>query len=147
MRIPQRSVETAFAAAVGRNSLDINAVSVAAVHANQATITTSPTQEAAGGPCALCVLGPGLALDGQNGDISVTGGNVVVNSDPPSGSAADLKSNGHIRVLDERAKIGGPGAPGKFTGSGYSPAPELAPAGRRPAGARARLRPQLGVPD
>jgi hypothetical protein len=125
VRIPQRSVETAFGAAVGRNNLDINAVSVAAVTRTEQR--SDITTQEAGGPCALCVLGPGLALDGQNGDISVTGGNVVVNSDPPSGSAADLKSNGHIRVLDEHAKIGGPGAPGKFTGTGYSPAPELLP--------------------
>ena len=35
----------------------------------------------AGGPCALCILGPGgLTLDGQNGDVTITDGNVVVNS-------------------------------------------------------------------
>ena len=64
----------------------------------------------------------GFSLDGQNGDISVTGGDVVVNANPPSGNAAGLNPNGHIKVLGGAGQ-GGPGAPGKWSGNGYSPPP------------------------
>jgi hypothetical protein len=126
VRIPSRVVDTAFAAAVNRNGLEINAVSVAAVTRTKTTTRTVST--VAGGPCALCVLAPdGLTLETQNGDISVDGGNVVVNSVGTSTNAADLHSNGHVRVLHGNA-IGGPAAPGKFGGSGYTPSPTtLAP--------------------
>ncbi|HEY8215519.1 MAG TPA: pilus assembly protein TadG-related protein [Acidimicrobiia bacterium] len=122
VRIPQRAVQTAFAGAIDRDGLVINAVSIAAVTRTKSSTTTEHTETVAGAPCALCVLGPGLSFDGQNGDLSVTGGDAIVNSDPPSGDAAALLSNGHLRVLNG-AQIGGPGAPGKFSGSGYSPSP------------------------
>jgi len=126
VHIPERSVKASFGGAVNRDSVTIAATSVAAVTRTKHTITSTSTSTESGGECALCVLGDGLALDGQNGDISVSGGDVIVNSDPPSGSAASLHANGHVRVLNG-GRIGGPGGPSKFSGSGFSPSPEVLP--------------------
>lgn len=124
VRIPQEDVQTAFAAVIDRNGLQINAVSVAAVTRTRSSTHSEHSEEVAGAPCALCVLNNGLALDGQNGDVSVTGGDTIVNSNPSSGYAAQLMSNGHLRELNG-GHIGGPGAPGKWSGSGFSPPPTL----------------------
>jgi len=125
VRLPEDSIPTAFGAALGHDRLQVNAEATSGVIRATSQITTTEEDQVAGGPCAICVLGGGLSLDGQNGDISVTGGNVIVDSTAPTG--AQLMPNGHIRVKNG-GQIGGPGAPGNFSGSGYSPSPTtLAP--------------------
>ncbi len=127
VRTPTRTIETVFGGAVDQDSLSTQAVAVAGVTRKRTIVETSDTITTPGGPCAICVLTEGgLALDGQNGDITVTGGGVVVNSDPPSGYAAYLNPNGHVRV-NAASGIGGPGAPSKWFGSGYDPAPTNRP--------------------
>jgi hypothetical protein len=89
-----------------------------------AVTASQTTTLAAGGPCALCILSPsGLTLDGQNGDVTITDGNVIVNS--TSSTAASLNPNGHVKITTVGGSIGGPGAPANFSGAGYSPAPTL----------------------
>ena len=61
-----------------------------------------------------------LTLDGQNGDVTITGGNVIVNS--TATTAASLNPNGHVKITTVGGAIGGPGAPCNFSGPGYSPA-------------------------
>ena len=131
VRTPTRTIETAFGAAVGESSLSTQAVAMAGVTRKKTIIQTEQDFTASGGPCAICVLGDGLSLDGQNGDITVTGGGVRVNSDPPSGDAAQLMPNGHVKVTvvgnGPNAGIGGPGAPAKWSGDGFDPAPTNRP--------------------
>lgn len=132
VRTPTRTIETVFGGAVDRGSLSTQAVATAAVTRKRTIVQTTVTSTTPdvvtpdvvipGGPCAICVLGAGLTLDGQNGDITVTGGGVVVNANPASGNAASLNPNGHVRV-NAADGIGGPGAPSKFSGNGYSPTP------------------------
>jgi Flp pilus assembly protein TadG len=120
VRLPSSTVKSYFAKAVGNGDLTVGASSTVKVvfTVNQTQITT----QGAGGPCALCILSPtGLTLDGQNGDVTITGGNVIVNS--TSATAASLNPNGHVTITTSGGAIGGPGAPANFTGSGYSPAP------------------------
>jgi hypothetical protein len=124
VQLPEHLVETGFAKAIEEDDLSISASAIAAVVRARTSVETVTLEEVAGGPCALCVLGTGLSLDGQNGDVTVTGGNVVVNSTAPT--AAQLMSNGHVRITGEGA-IGGPGAPANFSGSGFSPAPVTLP--------------------
>ncbi|MSO79702.1 MAG: hypothetical protein EXQ79_08865 [Acidimicrobiia bacterium] len=125
VQLPEHLVETGFGKAIDQDSLSVSAAAVSAVTRATTSATTTVIEEEAGGPCALCVLGPELSLDGQNGDITVRGGNVVVNSTATTG--ASLHSNGHVKVLGG-GTIGGPSAPGNFSGSGFSPAPtNLAP--------------------
>ena len=67
----------------------------------------------------------GFTLDGQNGDVTITDGNVVVNS--TSGTAASLNPNGHVKITTVGGSIGGPGscvpaACNNFSGAGFSPA-------------------------
>jgi hypothetical protein len=69
------------------------------------------------------LLGSGLTLDGQNGDITVTGGNVTANS--TAGTASALLPNGHVKITTVGSAIGGPKAPGNFSGNGYSPTPTV----------------------
>ncbi len=118
VRMPTLHVKTLFANSV--DELDVSATATAAITRTRTVITTSTTTQEAGGPCALCLLGPGLSLNGQNGDITVTGGNVVVNS--TSGTASSLGPNGHVTVIGG-SFIGGPNAPANFSGNGYSPLP------------------------
>jgi hypothetical protein len=63
----------------------------------------------------------GLTLDGQNGDVTISGGNVIVNS--TASTAASLNPNGHVKITTSGGSIGGPAAPANFSGAGYSPAP------------------------
>lgn len=124
VRLPATSITTAFAGVLDQDTLSVAAVAVAAVTRATTSVKTLDVEHAAGGPCAVCVLGSGTALDGQNGNITVTGGNVVVNS--LAATAASLHSNGSIRVTangHEYAAIGGPEAPASFSGNGYSPTP------------------------
>jgi len=123
VKLPVTSITTAFASILGQDSLSIGAEALAVVTRATTLVKTREVEHAAGGPCALCVLSPtGTSLDGQNGDITITGGGVVVNSS--SGTAASLHPNGHIRVTATNgAAIGGPLAPTNFSGSGYSPTP------------------------
>jgi hypothetical protein len=122
VRLPSSTVKSFFAKAVGNGDLTVGATSTAKV---VYTVTSAQTTSlVAGGPCALCVLSPtGLALDGQNGDVTITDGNVIVNS--TASIAASLNSNGHVRITTSGGSIGGPGAPANFTGSGFSPSPTL----------------------
>jgi hypothetical protein len=122
VRTPTRTIETAFGRAIGVDELQTQAVAEAAVTRKRTIVTTTEQWETPGGPCAICVLGSGFTFDGQNGDITVTGGGVVVNSNPASGWAAYLNPNGHVRV-NAQAGIGGPGAPSKWYGDGWDPAP------------------------
>jgi len=126
VRLPTTSITTAFASVLGEDSLSIEAVAVAAVTRATTLVRTREVEHAAGGECALCVLSPtGTALDGQNGDVTIWGGDVIVNSS--AGTPASLKPNGHITVTAEGgAAIGGPGWQ-NFAGNGYSPAPSLLP--------------------
>ena len=95
---------------------------MAGVTRKRSIVKTYNEETHPGGPCAICVLGPGFAFDGQNGDITVTGGGVVVNADPSTGYAAYLNPNGHVRVTAAEG-IGGPGAPSKWYGAGFDPDP------------------------
>ena len=124
VRLPPSTVKSFFAKAIGNNDLTVGATSTVKV---VFTVTASQTTTlAAGGPCALCILSPtGLTLDGQNGDVTITGGNVIVNS--TSGTAASLNPNGHVKITTTGGAIGGPGscapaACNNFSGSGFSPA-------------------------
>ncbi len=126
VRTPTRTIETVFGGGVDQGSLSTQAVAVAGVTRKRTIVETTDTVTTPGGPCAICVLSDGLTLDGQNGDITVTGGGVVVNSDPSSGYVAYLNPNGHVRV-NAVGGIGGPGAPSKFFGDGFDPAPTTRP--------------------
>ena len=122
VRTPTKIIKTVFGGSVGVENLSTQAVATATVTRKRSIVNTTVASSVPGGPCAICVLGNGFSLDGQNGDITVTGGDVVANGDPPSGNAAQLMSNGHIKVIGGAGQ-GGPGAPGKWSGSGFSPAP------------------------
>jgi Flp pilus assembly protein TadG len=118
VRLPSSTVKSYFAKAVGNGDLTVGASSTAKV---VYTVTESQ-EDHVGGPCALCILSDsGLTLDGQNGDVTITGGNVVVNSSSPT--AASLNPNGHVKITTPGGSIGGPGAPANFQGGGYSPSP------------------------
>ena len=119
VRLPGTSVKTFFAKVLGINSLTTGASATANVVMTVQQIQT--VKHIVGGPCALCVLGAGLSLDGQNGDVTITGGNVIVNS--TAGTAASLNPNGHVTLSTPGGAIGGPNAPGNFSGSGFSPSP------------------------
>jgi hypothetical protein len=121
VRLPSTSVKTYFGKVLGINSLTTGAAATTKVVMTVQQIQTP--EVITGGPCALCVLGTGLSLDGQNGDVTITGGNVIVNSS--AGTAASLNPNGHVAITTAGGAIGGPGAPGNFSGSGFSPAPTL----------------------
>ncbi len=123
VRLPSSTVKSYFGKAVGATDLTIGAASTVKV---VFTVTASQTTAlAAGGPCALCILSPtGLSLDGQNGDVTITDGNVIVNS--TSSTAASLNPNGHVKISTIGGSIGGPGScpPGScnnFSGGGFSP--------------------------
>jgi Flp pilus assembly protein TadG len=121
VRLPETSVKTYFGKILGIDSLTTGATATARIVMTVQQIEIP--EEVAGGPCALCVLGSGLALNGQNGDVTITGGNVIVNS--TAGTAASLNANGHVTLTTSGGSIGGPGAPGNFSGTGFSPAPTL----------------------
>jgi Flp pilus assembly protein TadG len=123
VRLPSSTVKSYFGKAVGASDLTVGASSTIKV---VFTVTSAQTTAlAAGGPCALCILSPsGLTLDGQNGDVTITDGNVIVNS--TSSTAASLNPNGHVRITTPGGSIGGPGscAPAScnnFSGAGFSP--------------------------
>jgi len=122
VRTPTKIIKTVFGGSVGVTNLSTRALATATVTRKRSIVNTTVQSSVPGGPCAICILGTGFALDGQNGDISVTGGDVVVNANPSSGNAAQLLPNGHIRVLGGAGQ-GGPGAPGKWVGNGFSPPP------------------------
>jgi len=125
VRLPTTSITTAFASVLGEDSLSIEAAAAAAITRATTLVRTREVEHAAGGKCALCVLGTGTAFDGQNGDITVWGGDVIVNS--TAGTPASLNPNGHITVTaTDGAAIGGPGWQ-NFVGNGYSPAPSSLP--------------------
>jgi Flp pilus assembly protein TadG len=119
IKLPSTSVKAYFGKVLGISSLTTGATAQAKVVMTVQQIQT--TKHIVGGPCALCVLGNGLTLDGQNGDVTITGGNVIVNS--TAGTAASLNPNGHVTLTTSGGAIGGPGAPGNFSGSGFSPSP------------------------
>ncbi len=131
VHIPDRSIRTVFGSVLGANSLSTGATATAAVTRTTHSITTTLDTTTPGGPCALCILSPtGLTLDGQNGDVTITGGGVTVNS--TSSTAASLAPNGHVKITlpcDNTTTpptcqtIGGPNAPANFSGAGFSPAP------------------------
>jgi hypothetical protein len=126
VRLPSSTVRSLFARAVGNGDLTVGAAATAKTVMTVKPITTSTT--VAGGPCALCVLGSGFTLDGQNGDVTITGGNVIVNSTYTGGAcncAAKLNPGGNVKITTSGGAIGGPGAPNNFSGSGFSPAPTL----------------------
>jgi hypothetical protein len=123
VRLPSSQVKSFFAKAIGNGDLTVGASSTAKI---VYTVTSAQTTAlAAGGPCALCILNPnGLTLDGQNGDVTITDGNVIVNSSAPT--AASLNPNGHVKITTVGGSIGGPGScsPGvcnNFSGAGFSP--------------------------
>ena len=124
VHLPASTVKSYFAKALGNQSLVVGASATVKVIFTISQISTPSIL--AGGPCALCVLGTGYTLDGQNGDVTITGGNVVVNSTYQGGScncAAELNPNGHVTLTLSGGSIGGPGAPANFSGTGFSPAP------------------------
>ena len=77
--VPFRPVVTPLGGVFGSQSVNVQAVAVVGVTGS------------ALGPCGLCVIGPGNH-DIQNGDIVVSGANVVFNG------ALDSKNNGSITV-------------------------------------------------
>ena len=115
-----------FAKAIGNGDLTVGASSTAKVVFTVDHVADT-TSLGAGGPCALCILNPtGLTLDGQNGDVTITDGNVIVNS--TAGTAASLNPNGHVKITTDRAgRSVGPGScsPARATTS-------RAPGSRRP---------------
>jgi Flp pilus assembly protein TadG len=121
VKLPASSVKSFFSKALGNGSLTVGAYASVKV----VFTVTSATTTVEGGPCALCILNPaGLTLDGQNGDVTITNGNVVVNS--TASTAASLNPNGHVKITTVGGSIGGPGtcypsACSNFSGSGYSP--------------------------
>jgi Flp pilus assembly protein TadG len=121
VHLPGKSYPNLFAGVLGSKSLTVQASANAAVIRTHSVIST--TTQGVGGPCAICLLGNGLSLDGQNGDITVTGGNVTVNS--TAGTASSLLPNGHVKITTVGSAIGGPKAPGNFSGNGYSPTPTI----------------------
>jgi hypothetical protein len=135
VRLPQRSISSIFGSVLGIDSLSTGATATASVTRTTHTITNSVDVTTPGGPCALCILADtGHTLDGQNGDVTITGGGVTVNS--VSTPAASLHSNGHVKITlpcttvdGEQVcnTIGGPAADqvGNFTGSGFSPSPTV----------------------
>ena len=145
VRLPSSTVKSYFAKAIGNGDLTVGASSTAKVVFTVAASQT--TTLAAGGPCALCILSPtGLTLDGQNGDVTITDGNVIVNS--TSGTAASLNPNGHVKITTVGGSIGGPGscAPGELQqllGRGLLAGVVAAGRGDRPARQRAPVRQRL----
>ena len=122
VRLPSRSVGSTFGGVFSRTSLSTQASAIAGITRKRTVVRTTRAFSVAGGPCAICLLGNGLTLDGQNGDIEVTGGSVVVDANPPSGYAASLLPRGHVHVLGN-GTIGGPGGAAKFSGAGWTPSP------------------------
>jgi type II secretory pathway pseudopilin PulG len=124
VRLPSAPVKSFFSKALGNSQLVVGATAqIKVVFTVQQVSTPSVV---AGGPCALCILGQGYTLDGQNGDVTIVGGNVIVNSIYAGGScncAASLNPNGHVRLTIDGGAIGGPAAPGNFNGGGFSPVP------------------------
>ncbi|HEX5585680.1 MAG TPA: Tad domain-containing protein [Acidimicrobiia bacterium] len=131
VRLPQRTIKTFFGSVLGANTLSTGATSMSSITRTTHTIVTSLDVATPGGPCALCILSPtGLTLDGQNGDVTIAGGGVTVNS--TSSTAASLNPNGHVKITlpcDNSTTpptcntIGGPNAPANFSGNGFSPTP------------------------
>jgi len=125
VKLPTTSVKSYFGKVLGIDSLTTGAAATTQVVMTVQQIEVP--EEVAGGPCALCILGSGLALDGQNGDVTITGGNVIVNS--TAGTGASLNPNGHVKISTDGGSIGGPGSCGpttwcsNFSGAGFSPAP------------------------
>jgi len=122
IRTPTRSIPTVFGGAIDSDDLTTQAVAMAGVTRKRSIVSTYDEETRPGGPCAICVLGTGSSFDGQNGDITVTGGGVVANGDPPSGWGAYLNPNGNVKVTAADG-IGGPGAPNKWYGAGFDPDP------------------------
>ena len=128
VRIPTQSVKTLFGSLAGTKNLSLQASASAAITRKHTLVTTNTTTQVAGGPCAICLLGTGLTLDTtSNGDITVTGGSVIVDSTASTGAQAG--PNSHVTVTVPGGSgyiIGGPGAPGNFNAKNsgnYSPAP------------------------
>jgi Flp pilus assembly protein TadG len=67
--VPTRSVDTGLGVLAGVNQIDISTAARAALKAGGAL------------PCGLCVLGSGTLHDLQNGDATVSGGNIHFNGD------------------------------------------------------------------
>jgi Flp pilus assembly protein TadG len=121
--LPPSTVKSYFAKAVGNGDLTVGATATVKV---VFTVTANQTLSA-GGPCALCILnGTGKTLNGQNGDVTITGGDVIVNS--TSSPAAELKKNGNVKITTPNGHISGQGSCpdtgqcNNFSGSGFSPA-------------------------
>ena len=128
VRIPTKSFSTLFAGVTGNKSLSLQAAATATVTRKHTLVTTNTTTQVAGGPCAICLLGSGLTLDAKsNGDISVTGGSIIVDSTASTVSQAG--PNSHITVTVPSGTgyiIGGPAAPDGFdakNSTNYSPSP------------------------
>ena len=107
---------------LGVNSLTTGASSTAAITRTSHTITNSIDVTTPGGPCALCIIGDtGKTLDGQNGDVTITGGGVVVNSTgtaagcagPNSGCAAYLNPGGNVKITTPEQHDRRPGRAGQ----------------------------------
>jgi Flp pilus assembly protein TadG len=111
VKLPTTSVKSYFGKVLGIDSLTTGAVATTKVVMTVQQIVVP--EQVAGGPCALCILGSGLALDGQNGDVTITGGNVIVNS--TTGTGASLNPNGHVKISTDGGSIGGPGSCGPTT--------------------------------
>jgi Flp pilus assembly protein TadG len=128
VRVPTRSFSTFFGGIVGTSSLSLQASSTAAITRKHTLVTTYNTVTTPGGPCAICLLGSGLTLDATaNGDITVTGGNVIVDSTATTAANAGPNANVKVNVpAGSGYVIGGPGAPANFSShnpNAYSPTP------------------------
>ena len=128
VRIPTTSETTLFGSLAGAKNLSYQASATAAVTRKHTLVTTQQTTQVAGGPCAICLLGNGLTFDTKsNGDVTVTGGSVIVDSTASTGAQAGPNSRVTVTVPTGTGYIiGGPGAPANFdakNSNNYSPTP------------------------
>ena len=65
VRIPTKSFSTLFAGVTRNSSLSLQAAATATITRKHTLVTTNTTTQVAGGPCAICLLGPGLTLDAE----------------------------------------------------------------------------------
>lgn len=86
VKIPTRDVGTTFARIVGVNSVQVSALA-------RATLTIGNASD-----CGLCVLGSSTLHDIQNGDVTVTGGDIHFNGNVSVSSNGLVATTGDITV-------------------------------------------------
>ena len=143
--LPSSTVKSFFSKAIGNGDLTVGATSTAKV---VFTVTASQTTTlVAGGPCALCILSPtGLTLDGQNGDVTITDGNVVVNSTVGHRRLPEPqrpREDHDRRWIDRRPRELRPGGVQQLLRRRVLSGMDATRSGHRPAGQRSAVRQRL----